>query len=95
MTEQLSSGLVIVTGIIATGAGALLAANHLREAGRAYRKTRSLYEAMPEGWSSWFVGGFSGLTMGTHCLWATLTLLGWTLAGVSLIALGLRLFWRA
>ena len=95
MAEQVISGLVIVTGVISTAVGIAAAAGRLRAAGRAYRKTETLYAAMPEGWNSWFLGGFSGLTMGTHLLWAIVVLASWTLAGACLITLGLLLFWRA
>ncbi len=94
MTEHLISGLVIVTGLTAAGTGLALAGSRLRAAGRAYRKTKTLYAAMPDGWSSWFLEGFSGVALGTHWVWAVLTLLGWTLAGVCLIGLGLQLFHR-
>jgi hypothetical protein len=94
MTEQLISALVIVTGLIAAAAGSALAVSHLRSAGRAYRRTETLYATMPESWSSWFLGGFSGLTMGAHGVWAAAIFVGWTLAGTLLVSLGLRLFWR-
>jgi len=95
MTEQLISVLVVVTGLIAAAAGTALAVSRLRTAGRAYRKTETLYAAMPEGWSSWFLGGFSGLTMGAHGVWAAAIFVGWTLAATLLVTLGLRLLWRS
>ena len=86
------SGLVVLMGLLAIGVGMAMARRHLQTAGRAYRKTETLYEAMPEGWGSWFLGGFSGLTMGAHSLWAAAALTGWTVAGLLLIGLGLRVF---
>lgn len=92
--ERFMSGLVIVMGLVAAGVGIATANRRVRAAGRAHRKISTLYAAMPEGWSSWFVGGFSSLTVGTHWLRATLALTGWMLAALSLIGLGLKLFWR-
>ena len=92
--EHLLSGLVIATGLLASCVGLASAASRLRDASRAYRRTEALYDAIPEGWSSWFLGGFSGLTLGSRWLWAAAVLIGWTIAGLSLIGLGLRLVWR-
>ena len=94
MTERIVSGLVIATGLISAGVGVAAATSRVKDAGRASRRTASLYQTMPEGWASWFVGGFSALTIGTHWLWAAVALTGWTIAGACLIGLGLRLFWR-
>ena len=94
MTERLVSWLVIVTGLISTGVGLAVATGRLKHARRAYHRTQTLYDAMPEGWTSWFLQGFSGLTMGTHWLRATLAFIGWSLAGLGLIGLGVRLVWR-
>jgi len=95
MTTYLISGLAIVAGLIAAGIGMALAGNRLRFAHRALRRTGTLYDGMPEGWGSWFLGGFSGMAAGTQWLRATLTLAGWAVAGLCLIGLGVRLFWRA
>ena len=95
MIGQLVSGLVVVTGLTALGVGVAAAASRLRGADRAYRKTEMLYAGMPEGWTSWFLGGFSTLTAGTHWLRAMAALVGWMAAGALLIGLGLALFWRA
>ncbi len=89
--HYLISGLVIVTGVIAGSVGVATASSRLRVACRAYHKTATLYASMPEGWSSWFLGGFSELTLGTHWLWAGLALLGWLIAGVGFVSLGFRL----
>lgn len=95
MAEQFMSGLVIVMGLMSAGVGVATARRRCRAAGRAYRKIESLYAATPEGWASWFLGGFSSLTVGTHWLLATAALTIWTVAGAVLVGLGLQLFWRA
>ncbi len=92
--DYLLSGLVIVLGLIATGVGVTAAAHRLRTARRTFRKLETLYDAMPESWGSWFVGGFSSLTIGTHWLRAAMTLAAWAIAGLSLVWLGLQSFWR-
>ena len=94
MTERFMSGLVMVMGLIAAGVGMATARYRIRAASRAHRRISTLYATMPEGWSSWFVGGFSSLTVGTSWLWATLAFVGWTLAGLFLVGLSLQLFWR-
>ena len=94
MIEQVASGLIIATGVMSSAVGIAAAGGRLRTAGRAYRRTETLYEAMPEGWHSWFLGGFSGVTMGTHWLRAIIVLASWTVAGLCLITLGLLLIWR-
>lgn len=94
MSEHLVSGLVIVTGVLATAVGVAASVNRLRTAGRAYRRIETLYGSMSEGWTAWFLEGFSGVSLGTHWVWAMLVLVGWSLAGIGLISLGLRLLWR-
>lgn len=95
MTQRLISTLLMMTGALSASVGLLIAVSRLRAAGRAYRKIGTLYEVMPNGWSSWFLGGFSELTMGSHWLWAMVTLAAWVIAGLWFIGLGLRLLWRA
>ncbi len=94
MMERFMSGLVIAMGLIATGVGIATAMHRLRVAGRVHRKFATLYATTPEGWASWFLGGFSSLTVGSHWFWATAALTGWSVAGLCLIGLGLQLFWR-
>jgi len=94
MIELFVSGLVITTGFISVGVGIAAAAGRLRTARRAYRRTTALHTAVSEGWGAWFVGGFSGVTMGTQWLSAVTAGLMWTLAGLCLITLGIRLFSR-
>ena len=83
MMEWLVSTLVMATGLLSAGVGVAAAAVRLKDAGRAYRKTETLYATMPEGWSSWFLGGFSGMAVGLHWLWAALIVIGWTTAGAA------------
>ena len=94
MTQHVMNGLVIVTGLIATAVGIVAAAGRLRAAGRAHRRIETLYASMPEGWSSWFLGGFSDVTLGARWLRALAVLVIWTLTGAWFIGLGLRAFWR-
>jgi len=94
MAELFVSGLVITMGLISAGVGIAVAASRLRTARRAYRRTAALQTAMSEGWGAWFVGGFSGMTMGTQWLSAVTAWFIWTLAGLGLITLGIRLFSR-
>ena len=89
------SGLVILMGLVCGGVGIAMAVGRCRVASRAYRRTGLLYEAMPDGWASWFLGGFSSLTVGSYWLYAMMALVGWTAAGLFLIGLGLQLLWRA
>ena len=94
MTELVVSGLVIATGLISAGVGMAVAAGRLRTARRAYRRTAALHAATSEGWGAWFLGGFSGGTMGTQWLSAVTAWFIWTIAGLGLISLGIRLFSR-
>ena len=93
MSERIISGLVILMGLIAGGVGVAMARHQLHAAGRVHRKTELLYAAMPEGWGSWFLGGFSILPAGSRWLWAAAALASWTLIGLLLIGLGIRLGW--
>lgn len=95
MTERWISALIILTGVIAASVGLLITVSRLRAAGRAYRKIGTFYDTMSDGWSFWFLGGFSGLTMGTHWLWAMATLTVSMSVGIWFIACGLRLFQHA
>ena len=94
MGERFIGTLVIVMGVVSAWVGIAASASCLRTAGRASRQTEMLYAAMPEGWASWFLGGFSGLTAGIQRLWAIAAFGGWTLAGLCLVSLGLRLIWQ-
>ena len=82
---------VVTAGVLAAGIGVLVAQDRWRLARRAHRHVAALYDGMPEGWGSWFVGGFSALTTGTRSLWAFAAWMAWTLAGLGLAGLGLRL----
>ena len=92
MAELFVSGLVITAGLISAGVGLAAASSRLRTAQRAYRRTVALHTATPAEWGAWFLGGFSGVTMGTQWLSAVMAWLVWTLAGAYLISLGIRLF---
>ena len=94
MAELFISGLLIAMGFISAGVGIAIAASRLRTARRAYRRTVALHTATSGGWGAWFLGGFSGVTMGTQWLSAVTVWFIWTLAGVCLISLGIRLFSR-
>ena len=89
------STLVVMTGVIAASVGLLIAVSRLRAAGRAYRKIGTLYDTMPEGWASWFLEGFSELTLGTYWLRALVAFVVWVAVGLWFVGFGLRLFWRA
>ena len=95
MTERWISTLIILTGVVAASVGLLIASSRLRAAGRAYRKIGAFYDTMSDGWSSWFLGGFSGLTVGTHWLWAMATLALSMSVGLWFVVCGLQLFRHA
>lgn len=88
------SGLVIAMGVVALGVGIASAISSLRAAHRVHHRTAGRATAMLEGWDAWFLQGFSTMTMGIRGLYAILLWLGWTLVGVTLIGLGIRLFDR-
>ena len=94
MGERFVGTLVIAMGIISAWVGIATATSHVRTAERTYRRTEILSAVMPGGWSSWFVGGFAHMTVGAQWIWATVALIGWTVAGLLLIGLGLQVFWR-
>ena len=94
MGERVVGALVIAMGVISAWVGIIAAMSHLRTADRAYRRTETLSTVMPEGWGAWFVGGFAHVTVGAHWVWATVALIGWTIAGLLLVGLGLQVFWR-
>ena len=89
--EQVLSVLMMTTGVLAASVGVAAARSRVRAAQRAYEKTSTVYAAMPEGWSSWFLGGFSSLTMATRALRAAGAWLAWTVLGVGLIGCGIWL----
>jgi hypothetical protein len=94
MVERVIGGVMIVMGLIAAWVGMVVASRSLQSASRIYRRTSLLSAATLEGWGSWFLGGFSGMTMGIRWLYAVGAWLAWTLAGGGLIGLGIRLFSR-
>ena len=94
MTSLVMGAMVIATGVVTAGVGIVVAQHALRTARRAYHRTASLSAAASEGWGTWFLGGFSGITMGIRWLYAVTAWITWTLAGVCLIGLGIRLVSR-
>ena len=95
MKPRWMSTLIVLTGVMSALVGLLIAVSRFRAAGRAYRKIGLLSDTMPDGWPAWFFGGFSNLTLGTHCLRAFVTLAVWTAVSLWFIVCGLRLFWHA
>ncbi|GEM_PF-1973916 len=91
MSGFIMSGLIITTGLMSAGVGLASAAHRLQLARRVYRRTEALNAALLGGWDSWFLGGFADVTMGIQWLSAIAGGLLWTLAGVALIAFGVRL----
>ena len=87
-------GLVMATGCVSVVVGMAVAMYYLNRARRTYHRTVSLSAAAPEEWGSWFLGGFSSLTMGIRWLYAIAAWLALTLAGMGVIGLGIRLFGR-
>ena len=90
VTQLVMGGLMIATGLVALAVGCVMAGHALRDARRAYLRTASLSTATLESWSSWFLDGFSGVTMGIRWLFAIGLWLGWTVIGICLIGVGIR-----
>ena len=91
MLQRVLGGVLIVMGLVAAGVGMVLARHGFRAARRTYHRTASLSAATLEGWDAWFLGGFSGMTMGIRWLSTIAAWLAWTLAGIGLVGLGFRL----
>ena len=70
LTHWITGGLTIVIGLLSVGVGLLLANQSLHAARRTYRRTAFHSAASLEHWGSWFLGGFSGMTMGIRWLYA-------------------------
>ena len=92
MTQLIMAALTVATGFVAAGVGVAAARQGLRTAHRSYHRTAALSAAASEGWSGWFLGGFSSVSMGIRWLSAVTAWMAWTLAGAGLIGLGIRLF---
>ena len=84
-------GATIAMGMTAAWIGTMVATRSLSSARRIYRRTSGLSAASVQSWGSWFVGGFSGVTMGIRWLYAVAVWLGWMAAGLGLIWLGIQL----
>jgi hypothetical protein len=89
--QWIIGGVTIAMGMAAAWVGAMVAARSLSCARRAYRRTSGLAAASVEAWGVWFLGGFSGVTMGLRWLYAVAVWLAWTAAGLGLLWLGIRL----
>ena len=80
-----------MTGLVALGVGFVVASGQLRTARRVYNRTLARFGTILDGWASWFLVGFSTVTMGIHGVSAVAAWLVWTAAGTCLIGLGIRL----
>ncbi len=94
MAYGILGAVMVLTGVGAAVAGALLARQGLKAASRTYQRTQAGLPVPPEDWDAWFRGGFSGMALGLRWLSALAGWLLWTLAGAGFVALGLRL-WSA
>ncbi len=88
------SGLTLATGLLAVGLGVIAGRHTIRDTHRLYRRTAGLASVAEAGWRDWFFSGFSGMTLGVRWIFAAGIWLAWTLAGLSLIGLGIGLFRR-
>ena len=82
----------IVMGLIAAGIGVIVADRSIHLARRASRKTAMLSSASADSLGAWFLGGFTGVTMGMQWLIAVGLWLAWTVSGLVLMWLGSQLF---
>ena len=89
--QWVMGGLSISTGLIAAAVGVAMARHGLQTAQRLHARTSSLSLAVPDGWGSWFLGGFTSLSIGFRWIAAVAAWLVWTLAGLALVWLGIRL----
>lgn len=92
MAQAVMGGLTIVMGLVATGVGFVIAQHHLHMANQSYRRMAMRHATMAWDWGAWFFGGFSGVTCGLRGLSAVALWLAWTVAGVGVVGLGIRLF---
>jgi len=92
MTQAVMGMLMIAIGLLSAGVGALFARSRWQAARRSFRRTSSLSATTAEGWDSWFLGGFSEVTMGIRRLSTVLAWLVLTLAGTWFVGAGIRLF---
>jgi hypothetical protein len=89
-----AGSLTVLMGVIAIGIGLVMADRVLQSGRRVYRRTAALSAATLGGWGSWFLGGFSGLSMGFRWLTAVGALVVWSAAGLGLVGVGIQLFDR-
>lgn len=83
--------LMIVIGFLSAGVGVLFARSRWQAARRSFHRISSLSATTAEGWDSWFLGGFSEVTMGLRRLSTVLAWLVLTLAGAWFVGAGVKL----
>jgi len=83
-------GVLVAMGCLSAGVGWIIAGRTLRLAHRTHGRTASRAATVLDGWDTWFLGGFSNLTMGLRSLYAMAVWAAWTVAGLALIGLGLQ-----
>ncbi|MBI4343756.1 MAG: hypothetical protein HY601_02960 [Candidatus Omnitrophica bacterium] len=87
----LAAGLLVLTGLLTAAVGCAAAGSRLQSAHRLHRRTAALATAGGEEWHAWFVGGFSGMTLGVRWLRVAVLWGAWMAAALCLIGLGIRL----
>jgi len=92
MAQAVMGGLTIVMGLVAAGVGLVMAQHQLHVAHQSYHRMATRNAAMAWDLRAWFFGGFSGVTCGLRGLYAVALWLAWTVAGVGVVGLGIRLF---
>jgi hypothetical protein len=92
MMQAVMGALMVAIGCLSAGVGVVLARNRWRAAHRSFHRTASLSAATAEGWDSWFLGGFSEVTMGIRRLSTVLAWLVLTLAGAWFVGAGIKFF---
>jgi len=92
MADVIVGGLLVGVGVLAAWMGLAAGGRALRSARRSYHRMSPVSAATSEDWGAWFLGGFSGVTMGLRGLIAAIVWLAWTLAGVGFIGLGIQFF---
>ncbi len=91
MSVWVVSGLVCATGIVALLIGGLVCGLRFRSAQRTFERTTAMSHRVDDGWETWFMDGFSRVAVGMQGLRALAVGIGWSVAGLGLIGIGLRL----
>ncbi len=89
MTPEVVKSVAVLTGGVSILVGCLVATGRIRGARRTHSRVGARLNPT-EDWRAWYVGGFSGLALGTRWLLAALTWLAWVVAGTALVVLGIR-----